>query len=55
MKNNVFQSSHGIRNIHRSKLHLQHTHCGKLFLQLLLLKVCESFQFGQSRETYHVP
>ena len=39
------------KNIHRSKLHLQYTHWRKSFLLLLLLKVCESFQFGQSKES----
>ena len=39
------------KNIHRSKLHLQYTHWRKRFLLLLLLKICESFQFGQSKES----
>ena len=50
-KTNVFQLSDGIKNIHRSKLHLQHTHWRKKVLQLLLFKVCESFRFGQIRKT----
>ena len=31
IKNNVFQLSHGIKNIHRSKLHVQHTLWRKTF------------------------
>ena len=60
-KNNVFQLSHGLKNINRSKLHLEHTHRRKRFLQLLLFKdvqnflvlltVCESFRFRQMRCT----
>ena len=49
-KNNVFQLSHGTKNIHQSKLHLQHTLWRKSFLQLLLLKVCESFRFGNIKK-----
>ena len=46
-----FQLSHGTKNIHRSKLHSQHTHWRKTFLQLLLFKVCcESFRFGQIKK-----
>ena len=42
-KNNVSQLSHGIKNIHRSKLHQLYTYLGNTFLQLLLLKVFEAF------------
>ena len=31
-------------------MHLQHTNWSKNFLQLLLLKVCESFKFGQIKK-----
>ena len=49
-KNNISQLSHGTKNIHRSKLHLEQTHQRKHFLQQLLLKVCESFRFGQIKK-----
>ena len=44
------EQSHGTKNIHRSKLHLQHTTWTTKFSQLLLLKVCESFNFGQIKK-----
>ena len=44
------EQSYGTKNIHRSKLHLQHTNWSKNFLQLLFLKVCESFKFGQIKK-----
>ena len=40
MEHDVFQLSHGIKNIHRSKFYQQHTQWMKSLLQLLLLKVC---------------
>ena len=49
-ENNVFQLSHGTKSIHQSKLHLYYTHWRKTFLQLLLLKVCESFIFRQIKK-----
>ena len=39
-----------INNIHRSKLYHWHAHLQKTFLQLLLLKVCETFIFRQSKK-----
>ena len=45
MKSHVFQLSHRIKNIHRSKLYKQNTHWRKRFLLLPLLKVCGSFLF----------
>ena len=45
---NVFQSSHGIKNIHQSKLYQWYTHLGRTFLQLPLLRVWETFHFRQS-------
>ena len=39
-------------SIHWSKLYQWYTHLGKTFLQLLLLKVCETFLFGQSNKVY---
>ena len=51
MKSNVFQLSHRIKNIHRRKLYQQHTHWRKGFLQLVLVKVCGSFLFRQSKKT----
>ena len=42
------------QNIHLSKLHLEHTHWRKLFLQLLLLKVCELFRFGHVKKLEEV-
>ena len=52
--NYVFQLSHGIKYIHRSNLHPQHTHWRKYFVQLILLKVCESCRFEQSKKTWSV-
>ena len=46
-KNNVFQLSHGIKNIEASCIYTQWS---KFFLQLLLLKVCESFRLGQLKK-----
>ena len=54
MKSNVFQLSHKIKNIHRSKLQQQHTHWRKGFLQLPLLMICGSFLFRQSKKTYGI-
>ena len=50
MKSNVFQLSHGIKNIRRSKLYHWQTHWRKDFLLLLLLEVCGWFLFGQSKK-----
>ena len=49
-KNSVFQLSHCRKNIHRIKLYQNHTHWRNRFLQLQLLKVCESFLFGESKK-----
>ena len=48
-KYNVSQLSHGIKSIYRGKLYLQHTDRGKNFLQLLFLKIFESFRLGQRK------
>ena len=47
-KYNLLQLSHGIRN-YRGKLYLQYTDSGKKFLQLLFLKIFESFCLGQRK------
>ena len=31
-KNDVFQLSHGVKNIHRNKFYQQHTQCAERFL-----------------------
>ena len=49
MKNNNLQLSHEIKNICQSKLYQRHTHLRKTFIQLLLLKICETFLFRQSK------
>ena len=51
MKSNVFQLSQVIKNIHRSKFYLWHTHWRKGFLESLLSKTCGSFLFRQSEKT----
>ena len=38
------------KNIHRSKLHLELTHWRRIFLQLLLLKVCELFRLRDTKK-----
>ena len=48
-KKYCFQLSHTIKNIHRRKLY-QLGHLGKTFLQLLLLKVCETLLLGQNNK-----
>ena len=48
MKSNVFQLSHEIKNIYRSRFYQLHTHRRKAFLKLLLLKICGSFLFKQN-------
>ena len=48
-KYNVSPLSHGIKSIYRGKLYLQHTDRGKNFLQLLFLKIFESFRLGQRK------
>ena len=53
-KKNVFQLSHGIKNIHRTKLYQWYTDLGNTFLQLLLLKVCEAFLFRPSSNVYSI-
>ena len=50
MKSNVFHLSNVMKKIHRSKGYQYHTHWRKGLLQLLLLKVCRSFLFGQVNE-----
>ena len=49
-KKECLPESHGIKNIHRSKLYPWYTHLGKTFLQLPLFKVCETFLFRQSKK-----
>ena len=46
---NVFQLSYRTKNICRSNC-IYNIHTGELFLQLLLLKVCESFRFRQIKK-----
>ena len=53
-KNNDFKLSNGTKHVHQSKLYLEHAHWRKGFLQLLLLKVCESFLLRQSKKTCSV-
>ena len=49
MKYDVSQLSHGVKNIHRNKLYQQQMRWRESFLQLLLLKVSESFILRQSK------
>ena len=49
LKKYFFQLSHGIWNVHWTKLHQWYTHLGKNFCQLLLLKVCETFEMFSDR------
>ena len=51
MKISVFELSHGIKNIYQGNLHLESTHWRNKNWQLLLLKVCDSFRFAQSKNT----
>ena len=46
----MFQLSHGIKNIRWSKSYQWYTHLRKTFSQLLLLKICETFLFRQSKK-----
>ena len=42
------------KNILWNKLHQSYTHLGKIFLELLLLKVCEMFFFRHSKKVYSI-
>ena len=52
-KNNVFELSHGIKSIHRSKSYQWYTHFGKTFLYLLLFKGLWDVSF-QSNKVYSI-
>ena len=52
-KNNVFELSHGIKSIHRSKSYQWYTHLGKTFLYLLLFKGLWDVSF-QSNKVYSI-
>ena len=45
IKNNVFQLSHGIKNIHRRKLYQSYTDLRKTFLQLFLGTIARCLHF----------
>ena len=46
----MFQLLHGIKNINWSNFYQWYTYLGRTFLQPLLLKVCETFLFRQSKK-----